>query len=143
MLGHDQGFKCASAVARDVDPERASVGDERLAAAAVAMVGSACGFVFARRVAQMQAHFGVQGALDDRAFQTCREVVYFAAGQGGTDQCVKRSLHLRRQRGRVARIDNRLLNHAQLLGFALVLGHISFLSRTGEYALHTKILTGS
>jgi hypothetical protein len=59
------------------------------------------------------------------------------------DQRVKRRLHLWSQWGRVARIDNGLLNQAQLLGFGLLLGHISFHSRTAEYASHTKILTGS
>ncbi|PIW39541.1 MAG: hypothetical protein COW23_00765, partial [Hydrogenophilales bacterium CG15_BIG_FIL_POST_REV_8_21_14_020_62_31] len=29
------------------------------------------------------------------------------------------------------------------LGFGLLMGHISFLSRTAKYASHTKILTGS
>lgn len=51
MLGEDQGLESAGSITRDVAPERASVGEERLGAAAVAVVGSACGLVLARRVA--------------------------------------------------------------------------------------------
>ncbi|MHB9137719.1 MAG: hypothetical protein ACYC2J_15080, partial [Acidithiobacillus ferrooxidans] len=42
-----------------------------------------------------------------------------------------------------ARRFNGLLHHGELLGFVWLIGHISFLSRGDEYALHTKILTGS
>jgi hypothetical protein len=53
MLGHDQRLERTAAVARDVDSERAGVGDERLAARSVAMVGNLGGLVFARRIAQV------------------------------------------------------------------------------------------
>ena len=143
MLGHDQGFERATAVAGDVDSEQVGIGDEGLGAATVAMAGGLFGLVLSRRIAQIQAHLGIQCALDNRAFKAGGEVVDFAASPRRADQHVKRGLHLGRQGWRAARIDDGLLNHGKFLGFGSLLGHISFLSRTDEYASHTKILTGS
>lgn len=55
VLGDQDRGEAAIAVARDVYPQRSVVGQHRLAALAVALVGGLLGAIFARGIPQMVA----------------------------------------------------------------------------------------
>ena len=58
MLGQQQRFEAAFAVARRLDQHFAVPGQHRLGRAAVAMIGQRLGFVRPRCVAEVMAQFG-------------------------------------------------------------------------------------
>ena len=67
MLADELRLESALAVAGNVDAQSARIGQHRLGALAVAVIGaSPFGLGLAARVAQMMAHLGAQGALKNR-----------------------------------------------------------------------------
>ena len=74
VLADELGLKCPSAVSGDFDGQRAAVRQYRLGALAIAVVGYACGFGLARRIAQMLAQLGPQCAFDEGLLEPLENV---------------------------------------------------------------------
>jgi len=135
VLANQLGFELARPIARDLDAYRTVVGEHRLGALAIAMVGRAGRLVGAGGVAQVVAHFGTQGALDQRLLEGRRRLLHRLGAHRSLDELVEQ---LRRDLGQHRRLRGRV----GFLHLPYWLWHTcSF--QTTWYASHTKLLTGS
>jgi hypothetical protein len=120
------------AVARHVNAQRAVVGQDSLAAAAIAMVGNAYRFLFAARLAKVMRHFGTQCPSDDGFLELPHDGFDRLGRHGASDELIDQFLGDGWQCG---------VNCADV--FLLAWWHTwSFLGLT-YYALHTEFLTPS
>ncbi|AMU17344.1 hypothetical protein A3203_31595 [Burkholderia cenocepacia] len=98
MLGNQDRFEAAVAIAGNFDPNRDTIGDDRLAAGAVALVDLTELLGLARRVAQMQIYFGSHRAFDDCLVERQHKVLHLGRRHRPVDQLVQQFLRLFRQR---------------------------------------------
>ena len=82
MLGDEQRLEAAVAVARHLDAQRPVLGQHRLAAGAVAVVGRLLGLGRAGRVAQVVRQLGAQRTLDQRLLERHRTSLTASALMG-------------------------------------------------------------
>lgn len=88
VLGNQDRLEAAVTVAGDFDPNRAAIGDDRLAAGAVALVSLTGRLGLARRVAQMQIHLGAHRALDDGLVERQHQVLHLGRRHRPLDQLI-------------------------------------------------------
>ncbi|EGD05351.1 hypothetical protein B1M_06860 [Burkholderia sp. TJI49] len=81
-----------------MDPNRAAIGDDRLAAGAVALVSLIGRLGPVKRVAQMQIHLGAHRELDDGLVERQHQVLNLGRRHGPLDQLVQQFLRQFRQR---------------------------------------------
>ncbi len=62
MLGNEHRLEAAVAIARQLHPHRAALGQQRLGTDAIALVGLFCGLALAGAVTQMHVHLGALGS---------------------------------------------------------------------------------
>ena len=77
-LGDQDRLEAAIAVARQIDPDRAALGDHRLAAGAIALVGLAVRFRLSGSIAQVQVHLRTHRPFDHRLLERQEQVLHFA-----------------------------------------------------------------
>ena len=127
VFGDEPRLKRALAIARHVDRQRALVGQDRLPARPIAMIGRVVGLGPAGRIAQMMRELAAQGALDDGLLE---------AADGGLELLVG-DRPLAERTGRESRREPAPAAR-QALAFAFA-GH----EHSSCYAPHTKFLTPS
>ncbi|OJA21702.1 hypothetical protein BGV47_32940 [Burkholderia ubonensis] len=98
VLGNQDRLEAAIAVTRHLDPDRAAIGDDGLAAGAVAFVGLAGRLGLARLIAQMQIHLGAHCAFDERLVERQHQVLHLSRRHWPLDQLVQQFLGQFRQR---------------------------------------------
>jgi hypothetical protein len=103
VLGNEQRLEAAFTVARHVDAQRAILGQNRLASAAIAMVVHLGGLVATGCVTQVMAEFPAQRPLDQRLLEGHRDVMDRVGGHRPLNELVKQFLGNLRQRGRLRR----------------------------------------
>jgi hypothetical protein len=132
VLGDQNRLKAACTVARHVNTHGAAVGQDGLAAGAVALVGLAVWLVLARLVAQVMAHLHVHRPLNDGLLERQKQVLDLAWGHRPLHQLLNQlSRHLPQRA-----TGCRLRGYGSLLGW-----HIHDLPSC--YAAHTKSRIGS
>ncbi len=116
MLGDEDRLETAVAIARQIDPERPVIGDERRATCAGALVGLAFGFRLPLRVAQMQIHFGAHRALNDRLVERQHQILNLSRRHRTLHQFVQQTFRQGRQRpeGRCLRSDRAFLRQRHI-----------------------------
>jgi hypothetical protein len=92
VLTDQLGLVAPFPVSRHLDPDRTVVRYDRLAAGAVAVVALVFGLLFPGRVAQVTAHLGVHGPLDDRLLQRSKQRVQIALGHRALNQLIEQLL---------------------------------------------------
>jgi hypothetical protein len=73
-------FECPFAIARHLNPKRAVIGQDSLAARPIAMIRAVGRLVATRRVAEVMRQLAPQGALDDRLLKPANRRVEFLWG---------------------------------------------------------------
>ncbi|EEF27747.1 conserved hypothetical protein [Ricinus communis] len=121
VFGDQDRLEAAVAVARQLDPDDATIGDDRLAAGAVALVGLASGFGSARRIPQMQIHLRTHRAFDNRLVKRQHQILHLGRRHRPLDQLVQQRFGQFRQRpsGRCLRRHRAFLLHWHIHDFYL------------------------
>ena len=123
VLADELRLEAAGAVARHLDGQRAGVGQHRLGALAVAVVGRAFRLGLARRIAQVLAHLGAQRALDERLLELLEDVLQLPRRHRPGNQLLQQFSRNRRQRRLVRRSGLGLAWHTCSLCVMLCLAH--------------------
>src|SRR5450755_1269480 len=128
------GFESSFPVARHLNAQWPIVGQHRLAAPAIAMIGRRLRLVGSGGVAQVVTHLRTQGAFDQRLLERPRGVIDRRRRHRPLDQMVKQ---FRWNLGQ----HRRLRSSVGLLHLPYWLRHTCSFQMTW-YASHTKFLTG-
>ena len=89
VLADQLGLKCALTLAGHFNAWLTTIGEHRLGATAIAVVGSALRLGLSAGVAQVVAHLRVQGAFDECLFEILEDVFKLLFGHGARDELLK------------------------------------------------------
>jgi len=90
VLAYELGLECALAVSGHINAQGADIGQHRLGALAVAVIGAGTFRLgLTGRIAQVMAHLGAQCALQNRALELLEDVLQFSRRHWSRNELLK------------------------------------------------------